>query len=88
MSQPRLDPTYLAGAVDRELREHNIRVSAICPGGVATEFAMGTGRTPEMAGLDEMLRPENVADAIVSILKQPRTMRSLVWSMRSVHEAD
>jgi 3-oxoacyl-[acyl-carrier protein] reductase len=78
----------LAGALDRELRAKNIRVTAICPGGVATEFAMGTGRTPDMPGLDEMLRPENVADAIVAVLRQPPTMRSLVWSMRSIHEAD
>jgi len=34
-----------------ELREKNIRVSTICPGGVATEFAMGAGRTPDMPGL-------------------------------------
>ena len=78
----------LAGALDRELRDHNIRVTAICPGGTATEFAMGTGRTPDMPGLDEMLRPENVADAIVSVLHQPKNMRSLVWSMRSIHESD
>ena len=78
----------LAGALDRELREQGIRVTAICPGGVATEFAMGTGRTPDMPGLEEMLRPEDVAAAIVSVLKQPRTMRSLVWSMRSIHEPD
>ncbi len=78
----------LAGALDRELREKDIRVSAICPGGVATEFAMGTGRTPDMPGLEKMLRPEDVAEAIVSVLKQPRTMRSLVWSMRSIHEED
>lgn len=78
----------LAGALDRELRAKGIRVTAICPGGVATEFAMGTGRTPEMPGLDEMLRPEDVADAIVSVLRQPKTMRSLVWSMRSIHEED
>ncbi|MEE8496921.1 MAG: SDR family oxidoreductase [Acidimicrobiia bacterium] len=78
----------LAGAIDRELRAKNIRVTAICPGGVATEFAMGTGRSPGMAGLDEMLRPEDVAEAIVTVLRQPKTMRSLVWSMRSIHEAD
>ncbi len=78
----------LAGALDRELREKGIRVTAICPGGVATEFAMGTGRSPDMPGLEEMLRPEDVAAAIVSVLKQPRTMRSLIWSMRSIHEPD
>ena len=78
----------LAGALDRELRAKGIRVTAICPGGVATEFAMGTGRTPDMPGLEKMLHPEDVANAIVSVLKQPKTMRSLVWSMRSIHEED
>lgn len=78
----------LAGGLDRELRDRNIRVTAICPGGVATEFAMGAGRTPDMPGLDEMLRPEDVAAAVVTVLQQPRSMRSLVWSMRSIHEED
>ncbi len=78
----------LAGGLDRELREKNIRVSTICPGGTATEFAMGTGRTPDMPGLAKMLRAEDVADAVVTVLTQPKTMRTLVWSMRSIHEAD
>ncbi len=78
----------LAGALDRELREKNIRVTTICPGGVATEFAMGTGRTPDMPGLAKMLRAEDVADAVVYALQQPETMRTLVWSMRSIHEPD
>lgn len=78
----------LAGALDRELREKGIRVSTLCPGGTATEFAMGTGRTPDMPGLAEMMRPEDVAAAVVTVLRQPRSMRTLVWSMRSIHEAD
>lgn len=78
----------LAGALDRELREQNIRVSTLCPGGTATEFAMGAGRTPDMPGLDEMLRAEDVAAAIVTVLQQPASMRTLLWSMRSIHEAD
>ncbi len=78
----------LAGALDRELREHGIRVSTLCPGGTATEFAMGVGRTPDMPGLDEMMRADDVASAVVTVLKQPRTMRTLVWSMRSIHEPD
>lgn len=78
----------LAGGLDRELREKGIRVSTICPGGTATEFAMGAGRTPDMPGLDEMLRAEDVAAAVVTVLRQPRTMRTLVWSMRSIHEED
>lgn len=78
----------LAGGLDRELREKGIRVSTICPGGTATEFAMGAGRTPDMPGLAEMLRPEDVAAAVVTVLRQPRTMRTLIWSMRSIHEDD
>ena len=78
----------LAGGLDRELREKGVRVSTICPGGTATEFAMGAGRTPDMPGLDEMLRAEDVAAAVVTVLRQPRTMRTLVWSMRSIHEED
>ncbi len=78
----------LAGGLDRELRDKNIRVSTICPGGTATEFAMGAGRTPGMPGLDDMMRPENIADAVVTVLSQPKSMRTLIWSMRSIQEQD
>ncbi len=78
----------LAGGLDRELRESGIRVSAICPGGTATEFAMGAGRTPDMPGLDDMMRAEDVAAAVVTVLKQPLSMRTLIWSMRSTKEDD
>ncbi|HSF86339.1 MAG TPA: SDR family oxidoreductase [Acidimicrobiia bacterium] len=78
----------LAGGLDRELREKGIRVSTICPGGTATEFAMGAGRTPDMPGLADMLRPDDVAAAVVLALRQPRSMRTLVWSMRSMQESD
>jgi len=78
----------LAGALDRELREKDIRVSTIAPGGTATEFAMGTGRTPDMPGLADMLDAEDVAAAVVTVLQQPQSMRTLLWSMRSMKEAD
>lgn len=78
----------LAGALDRELREKGIRVSVIAPGGTATEFAMGAGRTPDMPGLVDMLRPKDVASAVLTILQQPRSIRTLVWSIRSIKEAD
>lgn len=78
----------LAGGMDRELREKNIRVSTIAPGGVATEFAMGTGREPDMPGLADMMTAEDIAAAIVTVLRQPRSMRTLLWSMRSIREAD
>jgi NADP-dependent 3-hydroxy acid dehydrogenase YdfG len=78
----------LAGGLDRELRESGVRVSTICPGGTATEFAMGAGRTPDMPGLAEMMSAENVAEAVVTVLKQPTSMRTLIWSMRSIQEDD
>ena len=78
----------LAGGLDRELRESGVRVSTICPGGTATEFAMGAGRTPDMPGLADMMSAENVAEAVITVLKQPVSMRTLIWSMRSIQEDD
>ncbi len=74
----------LAGSLDRELREHGIRVTAICPAGVHTEFAMGTGRTEGSPELADYLRPEDVAHAIVTVLQQPRRVRTTLWAMWSM----
>ena len=38
----------LTAALDHELREQGVRCTNVCPGGVATDFAMGRGRTPDM----------------------------------------
>ena len=48
----------LTRALDHELREHGIRCTNVCPGGVATDFAMGRGRTPDMPQLAGMMAPE------------------------------
>jgi 3-oxoacyl-[acyl-carrier protein] reductase len=74
----------MAGALDRELRERGIRVTAVCPAGVDTEFAMGTGRTHESPVLATYLRPEDVAFAIVTVLRQPRRVRTTLWSLWSM----
>ena len=74
----------LAGSLDRELREDGIRVTAICPAGVHTEFAMGTGRTEDDPELATYLRPEDVAHAIVTVLRQPRRLRTTLWAMWSM----
>jgi 3-oxoacyl-[acyl-carrier protein] reductase len=58
----------LAGSLDRELRPHGIRVTVICPGATETEFAFGNGRSPDMSQLQTMMRPDDVADAIVYAL--------------------
>jgi 3-oxoacyl-[acyl-carrier protein] reductase len=49
---------------------------------------MGSGRTPDMPGLANMMMGDDVAQAVVTVLKQPKSMRTLVWSMRSIHEQD
>jgi 3-oxoacyl-[acyl-carrier protein] reductase len=74
----------LAGAVDREMREKGVRVTTIAPAGVHTEFAIGHGRIEGDPLLDSYLRPEDVAAAVVTVLRQPRRMRTQLWSMWSM----
>ena len=74
----------LAGAMDRELREKGVRVTAICPAGVETEFALGAGRTAGDESLSAYLRPEDVAHAIVTVLSQPRRVRTTLWALWSM----
>ena len=73
-------------ALDHELRERGVRCTNICPGGVATEFAMGRGRTPEMPELAGMMSPEDVAEVVVFALTRPRTHRMLETTFRPVTE--
>ncbi|HEX9260303.1 MAG TPA: SDR family oxidoreductase [Acidimicrobiales bacterium] len=74
----------LAGALDRELRADGIRVTAICPAGVHTEFAMGTGRQPDSPFLADFLTADDVAYAIVAVLRQPRRVRTTLWALWSM----
>ncbi len=76
----------LAGSLDREVRADGIRVSTICPAGTHTEFAIGAGRTEGDPSLDDFLRPSDVGAAVVSVLHQPRRMRTTLWSMYSMAE--
>ena len=68
------------------MREHGIRCTNVCPGGVATDFAMGTGRTPDMPALKGMMRPEDVAETILFVLTRPRNHRILEVAFRPVTE--
>jgi len=76
----------LTRALDHELREKGIRCTNVCPGGVATDFAMGRGRTPDMPALAGMMRPEEVAEAVLFVLTRPRTHRILEVAFRPVTE--
>ncbi len=48
-----------------DLRAHGIRVSAICPGSVATDFSPHAAKDPR-----KMLQPEDVAHAVEAIVTQ------------------
>jgi len=74
----------LAGALDRELRREGIRVTALCPAGVTTEFAIGAGRTEGDPVLEAFLQPEDIAFQVLTCLQQPRRMRSTLWSIWSM----
>jgi NADP-dependent 3-hydroxy acid dehydrogenase YdfG len=76
----------LTRALDHELREHGVRCTSVCPGGVATDFAMGRGRTPEMPALAGMMAPTDVAETVVFVLTRPRNHRILEVAFRPVTE--
>jgi NAD(P)-dependent dehydrogenase (short-subunit alcohol dehydrogenase family) len=55
----------LTGCMAEDLRPFGIRVSAICPGSVATDFSSHSTKDPK-----KMLQPEDVAHAVSMILTQ------------------
>lgn len=73
-------------ALDHELRERNVRCTNVCPGGVATDFAIGRGRTPEMPELADMMSSEDVAEVVVFVLTRPRNHRILETAFRPMTE--
>jgi len=76
-----------AQALDRELRESGIKVGAICPGGVKTEFAIGKGRTEKGVEQSEMLAPEDVAGVVLLACTQSPKSRIIEVQMRTMVES-
>jgi NADP-dependent 3-hydroxy acid dehydrogenase YdfG len=77
----------LTRALDGELRPLGIRATNICPGGVATDFALreGYGRPPD--ALEGMMSAEDVAEVVLFALTRPRGMRILETAFRPMKEA-
>jgi 3-oxoacyl-[acyl-carrier protein] reductase len=75
-----------AQALDRELRESGIKVGAICPGGVKTEFAIGKGRTEQSVKQSNMLDPEDVAGVVLLACTQSPKSRIIEVQMRTMAE--
>jgi len=76
----------LTRSLDHELREHGVRATNVCPGGVATEFALaeGYGRPPDV--LSGMMTPEDVAEVVMFVLTRPRNHRILETAFRPMGE--
>jgi NADP-dependent 3-hydroxy acid dehydrogenase YdfG len=75
-----------AQALDYETRDKGVKVSVVAPGGVHTEFAIGTGRTEADPMLEEMLDADDVAGAVVFALTQPPKVRTFLVGMRPMSE--
>jgi 3-oxoacyl-[acyl-carrier protein] reductase len=71
-------------ALDHELREHGVRATNVAPGGIATDFAMGTGRTE--GSTEGMMTAEDVADQVVFCVTRPPGVRILTISSRPMSE--
>ena len=74
-------------ALDHELRERGVRCTNVCPGGVATDFALDEGRGRTRDVLPGMMSAEDVADVVLFVLTRPRNHRILETALRPVTEA-
>jgi len=52
-----------------EVRKHNIRIAAVCPGSVHTEMIVGSEVHPK--NIDKVLKPEDIAETVFLITKLP-----------------
>jgi NADP-dependent 3-hydroxy acid dehydrogenase YdfG len=74
-------------SLDHELREQGVRATCICPGGVNTAFAIGSGRSEDDPELEDFLTADEVADVVLFTVTRPRRMRILTTSFRPMIEA-
>ena len=76
----------LTRALDGELRERGVRCTNVCPGGVATDFALdgGRGRSPDV--LPGMMSAEDVAEVVMFVLTRGRNHRILETALRPMSE--
>jgi NADP-dependent 3-hydroxy acid dehydrogenase YdfG len=76
----------LTRALDHELRERGVRATSVCPGGVATDFALaeGYGRPPDV--LSGMMSADDVAEVVLFVITRPRNHRILETAFRPMTE--
>jgi 3-oxoacyl-[acyl-carrier protein] reductase len=77
----------LGFALDRELRAEGIRTTTIAPAGVNTPFAAADGRFGDLdPSQGHFMEPADIAEAVAYTLRQPRRMRTELWTMWSLSE--
>ena len=76
----------LIRSLDHELREQGIRCTNVCPGGVATEFALAEGYGRPEDVLAGMMSAEDVAEVVLFVLTRPRGHRILETAFRPIGE--
>lgn len=76
----------LVRSLDHELWRRGVRCQMLCPGGVATDFAMGRGRAPDDPDMANFMKPDEVAELVIQTLKRPRTHRVLEANMIPMNE--
>jgi len=74
-------------SLDHELRQRGIRCTNVCPGGVATDFALESGRGRAQEALAGMMSADDVADVVIFVLTRPRNHRILETAFRPMTEA-
>ncbi|GAX91696.1 short-chain dehydrogenase [Effusibacillus lacus] len=74
-------------ALDQELRPFGIKVTNVCPGGIHTHFAIGTGRTEGDPRMNEFLDAEDIVKAVRFVLDQNPKSRIMEILMRPMYEA-
>jgi 3-oxoacyl-[acyl-carrier protein] reductase len=74
-------------ALDHELREQGVRCTNVCPGGVATDFALEEGRGRKPEALAGMMKAEDVAEVVMFVLTRPRNHRILETALRPMSES-
>jgi 3-oxoacyl-[acyl-carrier protein] reductase len=69
-----------------ELQPFGIKVGVICPAGVKTEFALGSGRTRESVEESGFLEAEDVAEAVLFAATQSPNARMTQVSLIALQE--
>ena len=73
-------------SLDHELWHRGVRCQMLCPGGVATDFAMGRGRNPDDPDLANFMTPGEVAEVVIQTLSRPRSLRVLEANLLPMKE--